>query len=174
MGLEFIVVASNAPELEHEQLTGAETAQVNAYRKARYVAKQHPDALVIGADTVVCADLTIFGKPADQDHAVDMLLQLQGRLHQVITAVCLLHLRAHEQDLFCEVTDVQFRPLTRDQASDYVSKINPLDKAGAYGIQDHGDMVVESIKGSRANVVGLPVEALRQHLERWPGSLRVK
>jgi septum formation protein len=91
MGLKFIVVPSNAPELAHEQLTGAETAQVNAYRKARYVAKQHPDALVIGADTVVCADLFLFGKPADRDHAIEMLLQLQGRPHQVITAVCLLH-----------------------------------------------------------------------------------
>jgi septum formation protein len=78
-----------------------------------------------------------------------------------------MHLRAHRERIFAVSTEVAFRPLTAGQISGYLSKINPLDKAGAYAIQEHGDLVVEKISGSHSNVVGLPLEKLREELNAW-------
>ena len=167
LGFEFTVVPSDAAEAHTEELTAAEISQLNAYRKARAVAKKHPDALVLGADTIVALDTTLFGKPRNREEAYRMLKQLQGRTHRVVTGVCLLHLRSHRQKLFADATDVTFRPLDAKQIRNYLSAINPLDKAGAYAIQEGGEKIVESIFGSFTNVVGLPVERLRAELERW-------
>ena len=94
---------------------------------------------------------------------------LQGRTHQVVTGVCLMHLRAHRERIFAVGTDVTFLPLTERQIGDYLSKINPLDKAGAYAIQEHGDKIVAKISGSYSNVVGLPLEKLKEELAAWRG-----
>jgi septum formation protein len=96
-----------------------------------------------------------------------MLEQLQGRTHEVVTAVCLLNLRNHRQSLFTEVTNVTFRPLDAVAIRRYLTKVNPLDKAGAYAIQEEGDLIVEKIAGSYTNVVGLPVERLQSELQAW-------
>ena len=96
-----------------------------------------------------------------------MLARLQGRTHQVVTGVSLIHLRGHRERLFAVSTDVTFRPLDKRQISDYLSKINPLDKAGAYAIQEHGDLIVSEISGSFSNVVGLPVERVGDELAAW-------
>lgn len=167
LGVDFSVVVSDASEIHNEQLTAVETSQLNAYRKARAVAKKHPDALVLGADTLVALDTTLLGKPRNREEAYRMLKQLQGRTHRVVTGVCLLHLRGHRQKLFADATDVTFRPLDTAQIRDYLARINPLDKAGAYAIQESGDKIVEAIAGSFTNVVGLPVERLRAELEQW-------
>jgi septum formation protein len=142
--------------------------QINAYRKARAVAKKHPDALVLGADTLVYLGTNLLGKPASLEEAYQMLEQLQGQTHQVVTAICLMNLRNHRQTIFAETTDVTFRPLDAVQIQRYLVQINPLDKAGAYAIQDQGDLIVEKISGSYTNVVGLPVEQLREQLAAWP------
>jgi septum formation protein len=136
------------------------------------VAKQRPDALVLGADTLVYLDreAKLFGKPANLAEARRMLRDLQGRAHAVITGVCLLHLREHRQRVFAEWTDVRFHPLTATQIEEYLALINPLDKAGAYAIQEHGERIVAEISGSYSNVVGLPLERLREQLEAWPHS----
>jgi septum formation protein len=165
--LEFHVVASEATELHHEHLTATEISQVNAYRKARAVAKKFPDALVMGADTLVYLVTQLFGKPADLAEAQRMLTQLQGRTHQVITGVCLIHLRNHRQKVFAVSTDVTFHSLSAGQIRDYLARISPLDKAGAYAIQEHGDLIVKSFSGSFSNVMGLPVERVREELARW-------
>jgi septum formation protein len=167
MGFEFTVIASDALETESEHLTAFEVSQLNAYRKARAVAKKHPDALVLAADTVVYKDMKFFGKPADFEDAYRMLKQLQGGTHQVVTGVCLLHLRGHKQKMFAESTDVKFRHLDVKAIKDYIKETNPLDKAGAYGIQDQGDRIVEDVSGSYTNVVGLPVERLKEELSSW-------
>ncbi len=167
LGVEFKVVPSETPEIHHEQLTAHEVSQINAYRKARVVAKRFPDALVLGADTLVYLEATLFGKPADLEEAYRMLEQLQGRTHQVVTAICLLHLREHRQRVFTESTAVTFHPLDAVKIQRYLTRVNPLDKAGAYAIQEEGDLIVEKITGSYTNVVGLPVERLRQELEVW-------
>ena len=167
LALDFTVVPSDAPEVHDDQLTAREVSQLNAYRKARAVAKKYPDALVLGADTLVYLGTTLFGKPANLEDAHRMLKQLAGRTHEVVTAICLLNLRHHRQKLFFESTAVTFRPLNAAQIRTYISRVNTLDKAGAYAIQESGDLIVEKISGSYTNVVGLPVEKLREELNAW-------
>jgi septum formation protein len=165
--MEFRVITSDTPEVHYGELTAREIAQVNAYRKARAVAKKYPDSLVLGADTLVYLDTILMGKPGSLEHAYEMLEQLQGKTHEVVTAVCLLNLRNHRQRVFTEVTNVTFRPLDAVAIRRYLTKVNPLDKAGAYAIQEEGDLIVEKIAGSYSNVVGLPVERLEAELRAW-------
>ena len=168
LGVEFQVLVGDAQEVAPEHLTPHEIAQINAYRKARVVAKRVPDALVLGADTIVCLGRRVFGKPADRVEASRMLGKLQGQTHEVVTGVCLIRLRQHRQRLFAVSTQVRFRPLHTPEIQRYLALMNPLDKAGAYAIQEHGEMLVESVAGSFSNVVGLPLERLKEELEAWP------
>jgi septum formation protein len=169
LGLEFRVVASALPEVHHHEFTAREIAGLNAYRKARVVAKKFPDALVLGADTLVYLDTELFGKPSSREDAHRMLERLQGRTHEVVTAICLIHLRDHRQRTFAETTAVTFRPLEAVDIRRYFDRVDPLDKAGAYAIQESGDLIVERISGSYSNVVGLPLERLREELATWRG-----
>jgi len=166
LGLAFDVVPSAAVELAAGQLSPRELCQVNAHRKARSVAKRFPDALVVGADTLVFLGEEILGKPANLADAQRMLVRLQGRTHQVVTGVSLIHLRRHKEILFAVSTDVRFRALSPDQIQRYLAAVNPLDKAGAYAIQEHGEWIVEEVSGSFTNVVGLPLERLEAELAR--------
>jgi septum formation protein len=165
--MDFQVVVGRVPEIQGGHLSPQELARINAYRKARAVAKKFPDSLVIGADTIVCLEHRTFGKPTDWPDACRMLEALQARAHDVITALCLIHLRDHRQKVLADTTQVVFRSLTAEQIQDYLQKIDPFDKAGAYAIQEHGDLLVEKISGSFSNVVGLPLEVLRTELELW-------
>lgn len=167
LGVEFQVIPGHVPEIHHEQMTAGELCQINACRKARSIAKQFPDALVLGADTLVYLGTTLFGKPANLAEARAMLAQLQGRKHQVVTGVCLFHLRGHRCRIFAENTAVTFHPLSAAQIDNYLRRMNPLDKAGAYAIQEHGERIVAKISGSFSNVVGLPLERLRSELAAW-------
>ena len=164
---DFQIVPSDAVEILDDQLSPWELCQLNAHRKARVIAKKHPDALVMGADTLVFLDDEIMGKPGDLAEARRMLSRLQGRTHQVVTGVCLMHLRAHREHIFAVSTDVTFHPLTTGQINNYLARMNPLDKAGAYAIQEHGDMIVADISGSFSNVVGLPMEKVGEELAAW-------
>jgi septum formation protein len=168
--LEFEVVPSEISEIHTDQLTASEAAQINAYRKARSVAKHFPDALVLGADTLVYLENRLFGKPADLSDARRMLGELQGRTHEVITGVCLIHLRAHWQKVFAEVTSVTFHRLPSTAINTYLSLVNPMDKAGAYAIQERGDDIVKEICGSYTNVVGLPLDRLQAELAARAGT----
>jgi nucleoside triphosphate pyrophosphatase len=167
LGVEFKILPAAAAEAAHEHLSPLEICQLNAHRKARTVAKKIPDALVLGADTLVFRDNEILGKPVNLADAERMLTDLQGRTHQVVTGVSLIHLRGHRERLFATSTDVTFHPLTAGQIRDYLSKVNPLDKAGAYAIQEHGETIVAKIAGSYNNVVGLPLERLEMELNAW-------
>ncbi|MFO1488521.1 MAG: Maf family protein [Verrucomicrobiota bacterium] len=167
LSVHYSVVPSDAAEMHDDQLTAREVSQLNAYRKARAVAKKHPDALVLGADTLVYLGTKLFGKPADEEDAYRMLKELSGKTHEVVTAVCLLQLRTHRQKLFYESTAVTFRELDTTQIRRYLKRVHTLDKAGAYAIQEDGDLIVQGISGSYTNVVGLPVERLRQELGVW-------
>jgi septum formation protein len=170
LGIEFKVVPSTVPEIHHDELTAQEVCQINAYRKARSVAKRFPDTLVLAADTLVYHDSVLFGKPSTLEEAYQMLGELQGRTHNVVTAICLLHLREHRQRIFAENTAVTFRPLDAVKIRRYLTRVNPLDKAGAYAIQEEGDLIIEKIAGSYTNVVGLPIERLRGELAAWDGA----
>ena len=165
--LKFQVVPGDAAEILDEQLSPLELCQINAHRKARAVAKKNPDALVLGADTLVFLDGEIMGKPASPADAERMLTRLQGRTHQVVTGISLIHLRAYRERIFAVSTDVTFHPLDAGRIRDYLAKVNPQDKAGAYAIQEHGDKIVAEISGSYSNVVGLPLERLREEIQSW-------
>jgi len=169
LGLDFVVAPGHVEELAHPDLTARELSLFNARQKAHAVARQFPDALVLGADTLVYLGHKLFGKPTDLAEAELMLAQLQGQTHQVVTGVCLLHQRARREKLFAETSDVTFRTLSREQVRHYLSLVNPLDKAGAYAIQEHGDLIVAAVSGSYSNVVGLPLERLRAELVAFGG-----
>ena len=157
----------NVEEVAHEHLSPLEVCQLNAHRKAFAVAKKHPDSLVLGADTLVFLGKEILGKPRNLTEARWMLSRLQGRSHQVVTGVSLIHLRKHEERIFASSTDVLFHPLDAGQIREYTAKVNTLDKAGGYAIQECGEMLISEISGSYSNVVGLPIEILREELARW-------
>ena len=165
--VKFQVLPGHADEVAHEHLSPLEVCQLNAHRKARAVAKKIPDALVLAADTLVFLDNEILGKPRTLADARRMIARLQGRHHQVVTGVCMMHLRRHRERIFAVSTDVLFHPLNARQIRDYLASIQPLDKAGAYAIQDSGEKIISEISGSYSNVVGLPVEKLREELESW-------
>jgi septum formation protein len=168
----FQIVPSAAVEIHGEQWSAGELAQVNAWRKARAVSRQFPEAIVLGVDTLVALGTAIYGKPRTLAEAHAMLAVLQGRTHQVTTGVCLICRRARRISLFFEQTDVTFRALTAAQIRRYHQKVNPLDKAGAYGIQEQGNDIVESISGSFSNVVGLPLEKLEAEWSAFTRCLR--
>jgi septum formation protein len=155
--VKFRILPGEAHEVAHEHLSPLEVCQLNAHRKARAIAKKFLDG-------------EIFGKPRNLADARRMLAMLQGRTHQVVTGVCLMHLRVHRERIFAVSTDVLFHPLDGRQVRDYLAKINPLDKAGAYAIQDSGELIISEISGSYSNVVGLPVERLASELKLWAAS----
>jgi len=167
--VDFQIVPGNVAEVAHEHLSPLEVCQLNAHRKAFAIAKKIPDALVLGADTLVFLDNEILGKPRDPDEARRMLARLQGRQHQVVTGVSLIHLRRHQERIFAVSTDVLFHPLDAAQIREYVAEVHTLDKAGAYAIQESGGKIISEISGSYSNVVGLPVELLREELQTWGG-----
>ncbi len=166
MGVRFTVVQPNGVE----ELSGGTAPDVlamrNSQRKARAVAGPHREALVIAADTIVVLHTVIFGKPRDMKAAVTMLERLAGKQHDVLTGVCVVHRQFDVEVTFCERTHVWMRPLSRTQIEDYFQKVNPLDKAGAYAIQEHGEGIIEHIEGSFSNVMGLPTERLGGTLEK--------
>lgn len=149
--------------------TPAEHVRRLALAKAAVVSLRHPTQLVLGADTVVVLDGVVFGKPADMGEAARMLRQLSGRWHEVVTGVALVRRHPTAERVWSCRTRVHFRELTDELVQTYCRRANPLDKAGAYGIQECGEMLVAEIEGLYSNVVGLPVEevleALRDH--RW-------
>ena len=158
LNLDFQIVPSDAAEIFDEQLSPLELCQLNAHRKARAVAKKIPTRWCWARTRWCFSTVKSWANRADLAEARRMLARLQGRTHQVVTGVSLIHLRAYRERTFAVSTDVTFHPLTAGQIDDYLSKMNPLDKAGAYAIQEHGDMIVSEISGSFSNVVGLPVE----------------
>jgi len=167
LGLKFQVIPAQVEEVEPEFLTPRETCLLNACRKAMTLARRHPAALVIGADTIVCLGLRIFGKPASLDEARKTLAELAGKTHDVITGVCLVCQRRQRMVQFSVRTRVRFRSLKAHQIERYLKLVNPLDKAGGYAIQEHGNMLVEKISGSYSNVVGLPLERLTREIARF-------
>lgn len=162
-GLEFEVVVSPAEEIHDASIPLAELCERNAELKAAAVAAEHPDAVVVGADTLVWIDGEPLGKPRDLAEARAMLRRLAGRPHTVCTGVCAIF-PGGRVECFHELTAVRFRPLDEAAISAYFERTDPLDKAGAYGIQDSGEMIVEGIDGAFDNVMGLPVAALLARL----------
>ena len=130
----------------------------NATRKALATARVQPKNIVLAADTLVAIDDHVLGKPKDKNEAVAMLQRLSGRAHEVCTSVFICHLTESKSTSFHEISRVRFRRLSRDEIDNYLARVNPLDKAGAYAAQGFGSEIIEKIDGSFTNVVGLPME----------------
>jgi len=135
----------------------AEVAERWACLKADSISSQHPDSWILGADTIVVLDGRIFGKPSDSAGAVRMLNTLSGRVHEVITGMCLIEPGGKLRRSGSVTTRVRFKNLSMEEIGAYVRTAEPMDKAGGYGIQGIGAFLVESIEGSYTNVVGLPL-----------------
>ena len=162
MGLSFTICPSGVDE-DDSGCKGPEILVMNnAQLKAMDVAQKHPDAMVLGADTTVVLGNTIFSKPQDLAEAASMLTALSGRWHRVLTAVALFWPEGEFYESFICSSSVQFKPLNSQLIAAYFQRVNPLDKAGAYGIQAGRDLIIESVKGSIENVMGLPVQVLRE------------
>jgi septum formation protein len=166
-GFEFEIISPDVAERADPHLTARELTTRNAARKSLTVARRHPENVVLAADTVVLLDGAVIGKPADLPDAALILRRLSGRTHQVYSAVFIAHLAAAKMKVFCEVSHVRFRRLTGAQIESYLTKIDPLDKAGAYAAQGYGSEIIAEIDGSYSNVVGLPMEQTTRVLERF-------
>lgn len=165
LGLAFDVHVSPIEEVIPDDAAPAEVVQDLAAQKAASVAPHYTAALTLGADTIVVLDDAILGKPADAADAEAMLRRLSGRTHTVFTGIALQHPASQRRVTAVEATDVTFAELCDDEIARYVASGAPLDKAGAYGIQDdHGALFVSRIEGDYYNVVGLPLHRLYRTL----------
>jgi len=172
-GYAFRVIAPEVDEAHDESLSCEALTMENARVKALAIAQLHEGALVIGADTLVYLDGIPLGKPRDMEDAFRMLQRLSGHTHQVCTGVALVQLGGRMEETFSVISEVTFKPLTDELIRDYHSRIQPLDKAGAYAVQDESAMIIETVSGSWSNVKGLPMERLSEELARLgvlPGS----
>jgi septum formation protein len=159
------VIAPQVAELSCDFFTPNELAQFNAKLKATAVAAVNPDAVVLGADTIVALGLEIFGKPKDLKDAGRILGKLAGKTHEVITGVALLEPSMGRLTLQSASSKVTLRTLSKVEIDIYLSANHPLDKAGAYAAQNSANTLIEEIDGSFTNVVGLPMEIVRPLLE---------
>lgn len=165
LGLPFAVIPSDVSEdIEWKGNDFQGFAQVLATKKTWAVAAEHEDAIVIGADTIVVQDDVVYPKPQSEKEAVQFLRQLSGREHAVITGVGVYH--NGQVETFAVETKVTFRKLDDALIDAYVRSGDPMDKAGAYGIQTAGALLVDKIEGDYNTVVGLPVAKLTEELRR--------
>ncbi len=167
LGLQFEIVPAEVDEHWEGESDPRVFAEALARRKAQYVAAQRQSGLVIGADTLVYIDGEILTKPSDETEAQAMLHRLSGRTHTVVTGVAVVN-AANKETVSCfEQTDVTFRALSDVEIRRYVATGEPMDKAGAYGIQGIGALLVARIEGCYPNVVGLPLVRLAELLRHF-------
>lgn len=166
LGLPFTVVVAAVTEHEDPAAEPKTMVAHNAALKADWVAARHPDAWVLGADTTVFLDGTVFNKPRDLAEARSMLQRLSGHTHTVYTGLALRQAASGYRADGGESSAVTFRALSDDLIAAYLAKVPTLDKAGGYGIQDHGDMIVAGWTGSFSNIMGLPLDATKQILTK--------
>ena len=166
-GCTVRIKPAEVEELMPRHLTVGETTLFNAKRKARAVARNENETLVLAADTLVAIDGRILGKPADLDEAFEMLSLLSGNTHEVFSGVWIICPAIRKICGFIDVSRVTFRKIKPMEIREYMSRIGPLDKAGAYAAQQNEMDVIASIQGSRTNVIGLPMEKLALALQMF-------
>ena len=159
---EFSVIPANIEETVEENLSIYDYPEYLAVKKAGHIHKSHYDDVVIGSDTGVFIDDVMLGKPENHEDAVNMLRKLSGRTHKVITGCAICY--KDKTVSFSQITEVEFYSLSDREIEEYVSTGEPMDKAGAYGIQGKGATLVKGIKGDFYNVIGLPVALLKRKL----------
>jgi septum formation protein len=165
-GIPFRRIVSGVDEDLHDPADPEKHVQELSRRKAKDVAGRLSSGIVLGADTIVVLDEHILGKPADEKEAAEMLAMLSGRTHQVYTGLTLIDAARRTSVDHVEITAVTFRELSDEEIAEYVATGEPMDKAGAYGIQGRGALLVSGIKGCYFNVVGLPLAGLMEAMRR--------
>ena len=167
--VRFSVKGSHINEIIKDNESPEETVMRLAYEKALDISKDNKDALVIGADTIVVINDTILGKPKDEQEAYDMIKLLSGKTHYVITGFALINLSLDKKVIDHQISKVTFKELSNDCIKDYIQTKESLDKAGAYGIQGYGALLVNNIEGDYFNIVGLPIskisDCLKDHFD---------
>jgi septum formation protein len=167
LGLDFKIKEAQVDENPAADESPQDFVLRAAYDKAEFISRANPEYWVLGADTMVVHDNKILGKPGDAKEALSVLQTLAGQKHLVHTGFCLMHGNREVSVSRVVTTDVSFYPFSRDIAAAYVATGEPLDKAGAYGIQGSGGFLVEKINGSYTNVVGLPLTEVVEELLRY-------
>lgn len=163
--VEFSIVVRDTEELKNAPMTPQELCLHNARAKAEAVFREHPDSTVIGADTLVFLDGRPLGKPQDEEEARSMLRMLSGRTHHVCTAVSIQSPLGIKD--IAVLTEVTFRELTEEDILRYMKLVDVMDKAGSYAFQEHGEMIISSVRGDTDNVIGLPVTDVMECLRSW-------
>ena len=165
-GLDFTVKVSDVDESFSEGLKPNEVVELLSNRKAEAVKKLvNSDSVVLAADTVVAFDNKILGKPKDEEDAFNMLKMLSGNTHNVYTGVCIA--KGDEKVNYSVKSEVKFYELTDEEIREYIATHEPMDKAGAYGIQGKGSLLVEKIDGDYFNIVGLPIASVVRALKKF-------
>lgn len=164
-GFEYEVVVSQCEETLPDGITPDKAVEELARQKAEDVFNRNPDCMIIAADTVVALGNTILGKPKDEEDAFNMLSSLSGKTHTVYTGVCIKS--KDKTDIFHVATQVEFYELSDKEIKEYIATKEPMDKAGAYGIQGKGFVLVKGIHGDYFNVVGLPLSETVRHLNKF-------
>ena len=142
--------------------------EINAKLKAQAVANDNPDTIVIGADTAIIFENKVIGKPKDSTDAEKILASFSGKTHSVVTGVAIIRTGSQNIDIsFSEESLVSFKNISADDIKKYISQVSVLDKAGAYAIQEHSDLIIKSYTGSLENIIGLPLEKLQSHLSKF-------
>lgn len=164
---DFSVAASTVDETRIHETRPEKFALLASELKSKDVGDRNPEAIVIGADTIVVIDGRILGKPNDINEAKKILSELSGRSHEVMTGITLYNGASGKMIASLKTTRVKFRKLSLTDIDDYLQKVDVLDKAGAYAIQEFGEVLVENIVGDRDNVIGLPTEMLRRMIDEF-------
>lgn len=160
---DFEILPSNAEEIIPEDMDVFDVAEHLAKIKAVDISNKYENCLVIGADTCVITDNKILGKPIDKTDAKNMISMLSGKKHYVVTGCCIIY--NGKTETFKEITEVEFLPLSDIEIDEYINTDEPYDKAGGYGIQGKGSLLIKKINGDYFNVVGLPVSKLNMYLK---------
>ncbi|NIA23069.1 MAG: septum formation protein Maf [Proteobacteria bacterium] len=171
-GLDFKITPSdiNEERFYDDDATPEKNAMKIAVEKAKTVSPKYKDSFIIAADTMVVIGGKILGKPVNRDEARYMIQLLSGKVHRVITGFCVLYSETNEYVTSFSKTDVTFKPLSLKEIDEYLDKIEFLDKAGAYAIQDYGNTIIKKIEGNKDNVMGLPVKRVIEILNNFkPG-----
>ncbi|MDE5576228.1 MAG: Maf family protein [Oscillospiraceae bacterium] len=161
----FEIIPADVDETLPEEIPAEKSAEFLAVKKAEHISAQYPESIVIGSDTVVIVDGEILGKPSDEADAYRMLKKLSGKIHTVVTGVCIS--QGEKKKSFSEATRVEFYPLSEEEIRDYIATGDPMDKAGAYGIQGEGCVLIKGIEGDFFTVMGLPAARLKRELAKF-------
>lgn len=165
LGIPFVIESADVGEVTSLP-DPRQVPLFNAELKAAAVAANHPNDPVLGADTVIVFEGRVIGKPRDEADALAILMALSGRTHEVVTGLALLRRVPEFRRVWSETTRVTFLPFDVETAKRYLSQVSVLDKAGAYAIQEHGELLVASVEGDLDNVIGLPLGRLQPELAK--------